>query len=588
MWRPSRQDPSGILDDGRASSASNEDVDMANKDEGGGDGEHHGKEKRRKLMVEELREETMSSCSSSETDKVDDLNLKQWLRRSFQQSIRHRTQLWCLDKHFLRTFDTPEAFVAGSYYQWKLWGFLLLTLFPLISITKKFLNFPPKQHYAKPLGSYLHLPPQYNSQLRIEPAILAAIFDLCMLLFWFFKKRGGIRMQAENEDYELKQVKDMAAARKRWEALVRDEKVKLLTPKEAGYAIQLSNKTLLDVRPSTERQRAWVKGSTWIPIFEVDNTADPGTVSRKVTSFVMGGWWSGVPTLSYDTQFLSKVMEKFPKDTDLIVACQKGLRPSTTWQELQELLLSFDSKIERLHNLNESSKHAAAPTANMANRYENSSRGRERTTRRQDVPGVVPNQSALSSPSNSQREVGSATPGTSENGYRTYRWSAKPNWEGTLRLLEPVGLEKTTELAEIVEANPKVVRAFGSGPSKGVYGVYAGIEISLSAARALSLAACELLYNAGYTNLFWVQGGLEAAEDEDLVIEGPQPLKFAGIGGMSEFLGWTDQQRVVAAKAGWGYRLLFSARLVGVFLIADALFIGAQRLGIYIQDIRSH
>ncbi|KAG6686383.1 hypothetical protein I3842_11G015400 [Carya illinoinensis] len=52
-----------------------------------------------------------------------------------------------------------------------------------------------------------------------------------------------------------------------------------------------------------------------------------------------------------------------------------------------------------------------------------------------------------------------------------------------------------------------------------------------------SLAACELLYNAGYRNLFWVQGGLEAAEEEDLVIEGPQPLKFAGIVGVSEFLG---------------------------------------------------
>ncbi|KAF4380195.1 hypothetical protein F8388_020377 [Cannabis sativa] len=43
--------------------------------------------------------------------------------------------------------------------------------------------------------------------------------------------------------------------------------------------------------------------------------------------------------------------------------------------------------------------------------------------------------------------------------------------QGTLRLLEPVGLEKTMELAEIVEANPKVVRAFGSGPSKGVSGL---------------------------------------------------------------------------------------------------------------------
>lgn len=29
-----------------------------------------------------------------------------------------------------------------------------------------------------------------------------------------------------------------------------------------------------------------------------------------------------------------------------------------------------------------------------------------------------------------------------------------------------------------------------------------------------SLAACELLYNAGYKNLFWVQGGLDSAEEE--------------------------------------------------------------------------
>ncbi|KAI7979955.1 hypothetical protein LOK49_Contig215G00008 [Camellia lanceoleosa] len=240
---------------------------------------------------------------------------------------------------------------------------------------------------------------------------------------------SSIRMQAVEEDYELKQMKDMAAARKRWEALVREEKVKVLTPREAGYAMQLSHKILLDVRPSTEHEKAWVKGSTWIPIFEVDNKIDAGTLSRKVTNFMMGGWWSGVPTLSYDDQFLSKIAEKFQKDTDLIVACQKGLR---------------------------------------------------------------------------------------------------------------------------------------------------------------SLAACELLYNAGYRNLFWIQGGLEAAEEEDLEREGPQPFKLAGIGGVSEFLGWTDQQRVAAAKEGWGYRLVFSARLVGVFLVADALFIGAQQVGRYLQDIRSH
>ncbi|KAL0441108.1 UNVERIFIED_CONTAM: Rhodanese-like domain-containing protein 11, chloroplastic [Sesamum radiatum] len=207
--------------------------------------------------------------------------------------------------------------------------------------------------------------------------------------------RTATRMQVVEEEYEVKQMKDMAAARKRWEALlpwsmawsivltwsplaVRDGKVKILTPREAGYAIQLSNKTLLDVRPSSERQKAWVKGSTWAPIFDVDDRLDPGTISRKVTDFMMGGWWSGVPTLSYDK----------------------------------------------------------------------------------------------------------------------------------------------------------------------------------------SLAACELLYNAGYENLFWIQGGLEAAEEEDLDRDGPQPFKLAGIGGLSEFLGWTDQQRAAAAKEGWGYRLVFSARLL--------------------------
>ena len=34
--------------------------------------------------------------------------------------------------------------------------------------------------------------------------------------------------------------------------------------------------------------KAWVKGSTWIPIFEVDDSFDVVTLSRKTTNFMMG------------------------------------------------------------------------------------------------------------------------------------------------------------------------------------------------------------------------------------------------------------------------------------------------------------
>lgn len=103
---------------------------------------------------------------------------------------------------------------------------------------------------------------------------------------------------------------------------IREQKIKTLTPREAGYTYKLTDKALLDVRPSNERQKvdlstnnfwlyrtlisgvyclvfvlvysktgalqAWVKGSTWIPIFDMDTSVDLGGLSKKVSNFVMG------------------------------------------------------------------------------------------------------------------------------------------------------------------------------------------------------------------------------------------------------------------------------------------------------------
>ncbi|KAL2642761.1 hypothetical protein R1flu_010348 [Riccia fluitans] len=237
-------------------------------------------------------------------------------------------------------------------------------------------------------------------------------------------KKHVVRSMAQDL---AEQIKEMAAAEKRWESQVKEGKVKSLSAKEAGYAVDLSGYTLLDVRPSSEHNKAYVKTSVWIPIFDVNKSMDPGTVLSKFSNFTMGGWWSGSPLMKYNERFMPDVVAKIPKSANVIVACQKGLR---------------------------------------------------------------------------------------------------------------------------------------------------------------SLAACEQLYKAGYRNLFWLNGGFDAAQEGDLEREGSVPFKFAGLGGVSEFLGWTDVQREAVSKEGLGYRVMLFARLMSVVLAADLLFIGAQQLMRVLQEMR--
>ncbi|CAI7796771.1 unnamed protein product [Closterium sp. NIES-54] len=238
-------------------------------------------------------------------------------------------------------------------------------------------------------------------------------------------QRKNLQIMAATDLKE--EMVEFANAEKRWRTQIAEGKVKSLSAKEAGYTYQLSDYVLLDVRPSYQHNKAWVKGSLWIPAFDVDNSASPGVLSQKVMTFMMGGWWSGASVNKRNERFMADVVAKIPKSANIIVACQKGLR---------------------------------------------------------------------------------------------------------------------------------------------------------------SLAACEHLYKAGYRNIYWLTGGFDTASDEDFEREGPVPLQLAGIGGMSEFIGWTDPQRRLAKTEGWQYRATFFGRLLVVFLAADLALIGLQQLSSFFHPTR--
>mmetsp|Transcript_9365 Transcript_9365/g.23264 ORF Transcript_9365/g.23264 Transcript_9365/m.23264 type:complete len:150 (+) Transcript_9365:708-1157(+) len=58
-----------------------------------------------------------------------------------------------------------------------------------------------------------------------------------------------------------------------------------------------------------------------------------------------------------------------------------------------------------------------------------------------------------------------------------------------------------------------------------------------------SLSACEQLAKNGYAKVAWVTGGFDSAEPGDLPVKGGKDIRFAGNGGLSDVVGWTDAHR---------------------------------------------
>jgi uncharacterized membrane protein len=65
-----------------------------------------------------------------------------------------------------------------------------------------------------------------------------------------------------------------------------------------------------------------------------------------------------------------------------------------------------------------------------------------------------------------------------------------------------------------------------------------------------SLAACEQLNRAGYENLGWINGGFDNSKGDQILTRDDTDIRFAGIGGVSAVLGWTEVQQENSGPMG--------------------------------------
>ncbi|CAD7704788.1 unnamed protein product [Ostreobium quekettii] len=131
------------------------------------------------------------------------------------------------------------------------------------------------------------------------------------------------------------EVDEMAKAERRWESQVREGKVRNVTCKGAGKLLaQDEGWVLLDVRPPKEVKQASVKGAVAVPLFVPDKETSLPSLMKQMSAFGMGGWWLGTTHMVPNEGFMSEVRAKIPKNSKVIVACQKGLRSLAACEQM--------------------------------------------------------------------------------------------------------------------------------------------------------------------------------------------------------------------------------------------------------------
>ena len=96
-----------------------------------------------------------------------------------------------------------------------------------------------------------------------------------------------------------------------------------------------------------------------------------------------------------------------------------------------------------------------------------------------------------------------------------------------------------------------------------------------------SLAACEQLANAGFKELAWVNGGYDMSRKGDLPVDGGKDIRYAGIGGVSSLLGWTEVQQEENKGLGGGVQNVL--KVIAALVVLDGLvllFEQAQYAGV--------
>ncbi|KAF6151823.1 hypothetical protein GIB67_010397 [Kingdonia uniflora] len=109
-------------------------------------------------------------------------------------------------------------------------------------------------------------------------------------------------------------------------SLVIKAEVNFVNAEEAKNLIAVEGYAVLDIRDSSQYDRAHIKSCHHIPLFIKNDDNDLGTIVNRTLHNNFSGLFYGLPFTKQNPEFLQSIRSKFSQDSKLLLVCQEGLR----------------------------------------------------------------------------------------------------------------------------------------------------------------------------------------------------------------------------------------------------------------------
>lgn len=112
--------------------------------------------------------------------------------------------------------------------------------------------------------------------------------------------------------------------------------IEFVNANEAKKLISVDGYVVLDVRDTTQFERAHIKEGFHIPLFIENKDNDLETALKRAVHSSFSGLFYGLPFTKPNPKFVQSVRSQFSPETKLLLVCQEGLRSAAAAKMLED------------------------------------------------------------------------------------------------------------------------------------------------------------------------------------------------------------------------------------------------------------